>query len=152
MESSRPNVLAMPVGMKKKLMKRPSEAFPAGEARPLELPDDDDVEPEPPSRDLPLRQWGSLRGSLVGHKAPELPSRSIDRVAQDLSKRPDSSRSRLGLKASMLVRTDAAPWEVQQKTSALGPRSARAACHALVDVLHQRVPQRGATGLLEHLA
>jgi hypothetical protein len=132
LESSGPNVLSLPTMPKKRLMKQASDAFLAGEARPLELPDDDDdnddnvVVPEKPpakTRDLPLRHWENIRNSFVGHKAPELQSKSIDRVAQDLSKRPDSSRSRLGLKASMLVRNEAAPWEGQHRRSVLNPQS-----------------------------
>jgi hypothetical protein len=48
-------------------------------------------------------------------------------VASDLSKRPDSSRSRLGLKASMLVRSEAAPWEGQhvRDASNLQPGNSR---------------------------
>ncbi|KAI9874755.1 MAG: hypothetical protein M1823_007617, partial [Watsoniomyces obsoletus] len=97
------------------LWKQPGEAFLAGEAQPLELPDENE-DPAPNNRDLPLRQWGDLRSSFLGQKPPDLPSRSMDWVAQDLSKRPDSSRSRLGMKPTMLLRTDAAPWEGQQTT------------------------------------
>lgn len=124
LDSSGPPNWEMPVGSKWKSMIRPSEAFLAGEAQPLELRDD---EPGPVAsgNDLPLRQWGNLPESFVERKVLAIPSRNPDRVAQDLSKRPDSSRSRLGLKASMLVRTDAAPWEGQTGT-ALSPRSANA--------------------------
>ncbi len=38
---------------------------------------------------------------------------SEDKVHQDLEKRPDTSRARLGLRASMIIDTDKAPWEVQ---------------------------------------
>jgi hypothetical protein len=128
LESTGPNVLGLPVASKKKLMKQRSEAFLAGEARPFELPDEDD-EPVLVQNDLPLRQWGGIRQSFLGKKAPELPSRSIDRVAQDLTERPDSSRSRLGLKPRMVVRTEATPWDGQNDT-ALGPRSANARSRA----------------------
>lgn len=127
LESSGPHVLELPVTTsKKKLMKQRSEAFLAGEARPFELPEEDDndkAETLGTSNDLRPRHWGGIRSSLLGRKAPELPSSSIDRVAQDLTARPDSSRSRLGLKPSMLVRTDATPWQGQQGAS-LSPRSA----------------------------
>jgi hypothetical protein len=125
LESSGPNVLPLPVSTKGAGWKRPGEAFLAGEAQPLELPDENE-DPAPTNRDLPLRQWGNLRSSFLGQKPLDLPSRSMDWVAQDLSKRPDSSRSRLGMKPTMLLRTDAAPWEGQQTTSALHPRSANA--------------------------
>ena len=143
LDSSGPNVLPLPVNTKNKVMKRQAETFLAGEARPFELPDEDDDSP-PASRDLPLRQWGGLRGSLLGQKAPELPPRSIDRLAQDLSKRPDSSRSRLGLKASMLVRTEATPWEGQANASALSPTSANARSRVEPDNPKRLIPSFGA--------
>lgn len=85
--------------------KAPKQAFLAGEAHPFELPDD---EPGPavPESDLPLR-----RSQKRNSKTPELPAHA--RVQQDLEKRPDSSRARLGLRASMVVRADQAPWELQ---------------------------------------
>ena len=87
----------------KRRVQVPRDAFLAGEARPLELPDD---EPGPAiiESDLPFRQ--SPKRSF---KAPQLSAHA--RVQQDLEKRPDSSRARLGLRASMLVRTDQTPWD-----------------------------------------
>jgi hypothetical protein len=88
--------------------KAPHHAFLAGEARPFELPDDL-AGPGPAmttsDSDLPLRR-------SPHRKAPELPSHT--RVQQDLEKRPDSSRARLGLRASMVVRPDQAPWDWQE--------------------------------------
>ena len=126
LESAGQKVLPLPVNVRNKFTKPASGgAFLAGEARPFELPDDDDESP-PVSRDLPLRQWGGLRNGFSGQQSQELSSRHVDRVSQDLSNRPDSSRSRLGLKASMVVGTDRTPWEEQQVPSALSPRSANA--------------------------
>lgn len=128
LESSGPKILPLPLSSnKKKLLKQPVDAFLAGEARPLELPDDD-AESPPVSRDLPFRQWEALRGSLIRTQvpAPQIPPKSARRLSQDLSQIPDSPRSRLGLKASMVVRTDATPWESQQNPPALSPRSANA--------------------------
>lgn len=71
------------------------DAFLAGEARPLELNDDDEKGEQP---DLPFRR---LEQPLV------------DRVKQDLAQRPDTSRQRLGVGANMVVRTEAAPWETE---------------------------------------
>ena len=128
LESSGPKILPLPLSSnKKKLLKQPADAFLAGEARPLELPDDDTDSP-PVSRDLPFRQWEALRGSLIGTQvpAPQIPPKNVRRLSQDLGQRPDISRSRLGLKTSMVVRTDATLWEAQQSAPALSPRSATA--------------------------
>ena len=129
LESSGPKILPLPLSSsnKKKLLKQPTDAFLAGEARPLELPDDD-AESPPVSRDLPFRRWEKLRGSRVGTQepVPPIPAKSARRLSQDLSQIPDSPRSRLGLKGSMVVSTDAMPWESRQNPPALSPRSANA--------------------------
>lgn len=87
------------------------DAFLAGEARPLELPDDQ-AGPGPAvlesELDLPILD-SPKRNFKAG--APQLPAHA--RVQQDLEKRPDSSRARLGLRASMLIRADQAPWDLQ---------------------------------------
>lgn len=86
----------------------PRDAFLAGEARPFELPDDQ-LGPGPAvESDLPHRRSPNLSSKAL---VPELPAHT--RVQQDLEKRPDSSRARLGLRASMLVRADQAPWDWQ---------------------------------------
>jgi hypothetical protein len=89
----------------------PQDAFLAGEARPFKLPDDQ-LGPGPAvtssESDLPLRRSPKRKSKAT---APELPAHA--RVQQDLEKRPDSSRARLGLRASMLVRADQAPWDWQ---------------------------------------
>lgn len=69
------------------------DAFLAGEAKPLSLDDDSDGD----GSDLPLRNY----------------QQSILRVQSDVAQRPDSSRARLGLRASMLVANDSTPWDTQ---------------------------------------
>ncbi|KAK5086124.1 hypothetical protein LTR70_000237 [Exophiala xenobiotica] len=85
------------------------DAFLAGEARPLHI-NDAQRGPETDSG-LPLRRYQQLR---------------VDRVQADIAKRPDSSRARLGLSPSMVVRTEAAPWEAQEPSMA-GTSSSRLA-------------------------
>lgn len=92
------NVLGPPPGPKKKF-KPSTMAFLAGEARPFEIPDDSAQDPE--SR--------HHQDGLAGPAPPVLSN--LARVQQDLEKRPDSSRARLGLRASMLVDTDTLPWQ-----------------------------------------
>ncbi|KIX05282.1 uncharacterized protein Z518_06154 [Rhinocladiella mackenziei CBS 650.93] len=108
--SSAPRVLDPPTTAKKKLRCSINSAFLAGEAQELVLPDDDT---DLPKSDLPLRNWDSVR------RAPEASSFCASRVQQDLEKRPDSSRARLGLRASMLFRDENTPWTNQGK----GPSS-----------------------------
>ena len=108
LESSGSNILRLPVPHPQKSTKQPNVAFLAGEARPFELPDDDENEVMVGAQELPLRQWAANKSM---NAAPLSPQRNVDRVTQDLERRPDSSRARLGLRASMLVRTDAAPWD-----------------------------------------
>jgi hypothetical protein len=74
------------------LRKQPShtavtEAFLAGEAQELVLDDNEESSGKRPPR------WSQIR------------------VQQDLEKRPDSSRARLGLRASMLVTEDLVSWD-----------------------------------------
>lgn len=93
--------------------------FLAGEAQELVLPNDDSGQT---STDLPLRSWQS------GHtKTAATSDTAISRVQQGLERRPDSSRARLGLRASMLLRDDENPWELieQQALSLPGARSPR---------------------------
>lgn len=100
--------------------KRPQPIMPpgflAGEAQELVLPND---RGGPISTDLPLRSWES------GRMTATTSSLSHARVQQDLEKRPDSSRARLGLRASILLRDDENPWELleQQAPSLPSPRT-----------------------------
>jgi hypothetical protein len=116
-----------------------TKAFLAGEARPLEIPDDDPEHSESghPREGLaasasPIRsnlaqlhqnlekrpdssrERLGLRASMLvdTDSAPMLSS--VARVQQDLEKRPDSSRARLGLRASMIVNGDTLPWQSQE--------------------------------------
>lgn len=109
--------LPVPTTKPKKLSRPTSDAFLAGEARELQLPDDD----ERPSSDLPLRSWGGSVPSQISDKSNT--HKSIDRLVSDVEKRPDSSRARLGLRASMLVRTDAVPWEGNEDPNTPPPLS-----------------------------
>ena len=70
------------------------DAFLAGEASPLDINDKRGAAEQ--DSDLPLRRFQQVL---------------VDRVEPDIAKRPDSSRARLGLRASMVVRSEAAPWE-----------------------------------------
>lgn len=76
------------------------DAFLAGEARPLEVIEETTAKK---ATDLPLRRFQQS---------------FVDRVEPDIARRPDSSRARLGLRASMVVRTEAAPWETQDPSLA----------------------------------
>ena len=87
-------------------LRTPSEeykAFLAGEAAEMELPDEDDM--------ISRRSLGE--GSMTTSIAP----RPLDRIRGELLRRDssDSSRGRLGLRPSMLVTTDAAPWEIEDR-------------------------------------
>jgi hypothetical protein len=94
--SSGKNVLGPPAATKRKVTPS-AKAFLAGEARPLEIPDGNTQDP----------QNRHQHQALAGSSSPVLSN--VARVQQDLEKRPDSSRARLGLRASMLVDADAAP-------------------------------------------
>lgn len=85
--SSGPDVLPLPVSAPPKTVTKSNTVFLAGEAQEFQLPDDDSA---------------SIRST------PPVPPRSVDRTT-GVEKRPDSSRERLGLRASMVVKQDS-PW------------------------------------------
>lgn len=85
---------------------RTIDGFLAGEAQPFEVKDENLNRPI--QHDLPLRRFQQIR---------------VNRVEPDIANRPDSSRERLGLRASMIVNTEAAPWEAQDAGSAAGSAS-----------------------------
>ncbi|KAJ9603222.1 hypothetical protein H2200_012517 [Cladophialophora chaetospira] len=91
----------MPAMGKKKSRKQlnDSDAFLAGEAQKLVLLEDDNQTSLPTT---PRRSGQRTTDS------------GQSRVQQDLEKRPDSSRDRLGLRASMLVTDDMIPWQNQE--------------------------------------
>lgn len=100
--SSGANVLGPPATAKRKVR---TQGFLAGEAEPLRLPDDD--EESSPTSILKTRDSTPRRTTAPSRP----PISSYFRVSDiDLEKRPDSSRMRLGLRASMRS-GDAAPWE-----------------------------------------
>lgn len=103
--SSGPGVLGPPAVANKKSQTTVNHAFLAGEAQELVLSDAASTDY---TADLPLQD---------GESARIIPSRSISsvpRVQQDVEKRPDSSRARLGLRASRLFRDDDTPWELRE--------------------------------------
>ncbi|EXJ57760.1 uncharacterized protein A1O5_12318 [Cladophialophora psammophila CBS 110553] len=108
--SSGPGVLSSPTVAKKKSGTKFNNAFLAGEAQELVLPDDIGGHG---SADPAVQNWESGRS----------------RIQQDLEKRPDSSRDRLGLRASMLFSDDVTPWEVQDVNQP-PPSSPKFANHA----------------------
>ena len=115
--SSPPENVASPPMTKPRKSSRPTyDAFLAGEAKELQLPDDEDRE----SSDLALRGWNNSRSRL---NEKSLAHHNSSRLVPDIEKRPDSSRARLGLRASMLVRTEAAPWEAHTDPSTPPPLS-----------------------------
>ena len=77
-------------------------AFLAGEAQELVLPDDSRVRP------------GSMPANHGHETGQSMEDSRGTRLQQDLEKRPDSSRDRLGLRASMLLTHDMTPWQVQE--------------------------------------
>lgn len=85
--SSGPDVLPLPGSALPKTAMKSNAVFLAGEAQEFQLPDDDGA---------------SIRST------PPIPPRSVDRT-MGIEKRPDSSRERLGLRASMVVKQDS-PW------------------------------------------
>ena len=93
------NVLGPPAVAKRE-ESPPTKAFLAGEARPLEIPDDD---PE-------HSQSGHPREGLAASPIQS----NLAQLHQNLEKRPDSSRARLGLRASMIVNGDTLPWQSQE--------------------------------------
>jgi len=117
LRSSGPIVLAPPITTKRKAREKVNSAFLAGEAHPVELPEDDsgDEEIQPP-KNLPLRAWeraGRIPTSSAAASAVTL-------VQQDLVKRPDTSRARLGLGANMFVRTNETPWGTSDGGKGMG--------------------------------
>jgi len=111
-----PDVLTSTAIPKKKPQLIMTPGFLAGEAQEFVLP----TEEEGHARaELPLRNWESGRMTAATSYSTK------SRVQQDLEKRPDSSRARLGLRASMLLIDDENPWErMQQETPAFpSPRS-----------------------------
>ncbi|KIX94619.1 uncharacterized protein Z520_09665 [Fonsecaea multimorphosa CBS 102226] len=108
--SSEPGVLSPSAFVKKKSGVKSNNAFLAGEAQELVLPD------EVADRDNP----GAASQSLKSGRS---------RILQDLEKRPDSSRDRLGLRASMLFSNDTTPWELQE-TNQPPPSSPTSGKHA----------------------
>ena len=139
--SSGKNVLGPPAGAKR-LFRHSTQAFLAGEARPLEIPDDHAQSGHRPTdpagstspvlsnlargqKELERRPDSSrarlgLRASMVVDKNAAPVLSSLSRVQQDLERRPDSSRERLGLRASMLVDADTLPWQSQENLAAGG--------------------------------
>jgi hypothetical protein len=133
-------VLGPPASAKRKASPS-TKAFLAGEARPLEIPDDNPGHPQSghlredlaasasPKRsslawlhqNLEKRPDSSrerlgLRASMLVDTDSPLVLSSVSRVQQDLEKRPDSSRARLGLRASMIVNGDTLPWRSEENT------------------------------------
>jgi hypothetical protein len=131
-------MLGLPVVAKKKASPS-TKGFLAGEARPLEIPDDDPEHSQSghPREDLaasasPIRsnlarlhqnlekrpdssrERLGLRASMLVDTDSAAVLSSVARVQQDLEKRPDSSRARLGLRASMIVNGDTLPWQSQE--------------------------------------
>ena len=102
----------------RKVSKEANTDLLAGEARPLQFSNGE--------RSL-------TPGSILKMDTTEPALANSSRVRQDLEERPDSSRSRLGLKASMIKSSDAVPWEADKKTDprsgvlnqALSPRDLR---------------------------
>ncbi|KIV97818.1 hypothetical protein PV10_01524 [Exophiala mesophila] len=95
-------------------------AFLADEAQELVLPQDGVTQTR--CSDLPLRNWDEDLPLRPGHSSSSANSRKL----RDLEKRPNSSRARIGLRASLLVDTDDddRPWTAQehQTTSAKGAK------------------------------
>ena len=96
--SNGPTALGPPAISRRK-PKAVTEAFLAGEARPLEVPGDS------PSSIM----------ELSVHRREHVNVGSIPAISRlNLEERPDSSRGRLGLRASMLIETGAMPWAAEQ--------------------------------------
>lgn len=100
LQSPRPDVLGAPTAIRR-VSKESNRAFLAAEARPPQLPDEEKRSLKPKA----------TRRKGTGEQVHALPIR----VHQDLEKRPDSSRTRLGLKASVVRNPDAVPWESDEK-------------------------------------
>lgn len=91
-----------PPAASRKISADSGRAFLAGEASPLQLPDE---------------EWTSLTPNpmLKKNTRGEVFAPAVH-IQQDLERRPDSSRARLGLRASMIRSADAAPWEWDKET------------------------------------
>jgi hypothetical protein len=84
----------------RKASKESVRGFLAGEARPLHVPDGN-------------RQSLTMKSILKNGNGGQVFAPLIQ--VQDLEKRPDSSRARLGLRASIIRDPSAAPWERNEK-------------------------------------
>jgi len=109
--SSEPGMLGPSASVKKKSGLTSNKAFLAGEAQELVLPDDSG---DRDSEDPAAQALKSSRPLFL----------------QDLEKRPDSSRDRLGLRASMLFSDDTTPPWVLQETDQPPPLSSSPVKHA----------------------
>jgi hypothetical protein len=94
----------------RKVSKESVRGFLAGEARPLQVPDDNG-------------QTLTIKSILKNGNGGRVFAPSIQ--VQDLEKRPDSSRARLGLRASIIRDPSAAPWEWNKKKDKLSEASNR---------------------------
>ncbi|OAP55585.1 hypothetical protein AYL99_10558 [Fonsecaea erecta] len=107
LSSSESDVLRPLPSIRNKAGVKSNNAFLAGEAQELVLPDDagdcDKANPAGITSDS-----GRLR------------------IQQVLEKRPDSSRDRLGLRASMLFSDDTTPWELQETKPPASPSPSQA--------------------------
>ncbi|EXJ76987.1 hypothetical protein A1O3_10144 [Capronia epimyces CBS 606.96] len=111
--SSGVGVLRPPAVSKTKIPNASTNGFLAGEAQELTIPDN---------------KTGTHQANLPSHDREEGRRKTANsappssRKQKDLEKRPDSSRARLGLQASMLVEEEeeeeASPWQVQDKEQA----------------------------------
>lgn len=106
------DVLNSPVTARK-VSKESVRGFLAGEARLFQVPDEEARSLTPKS----ILKEGT--GGQVF--APSI------QIQQDLEKRPDSSRARLGLRASIIRDPNAAPWEWNEKFDSRSEPSNRAA-------------------------
>ncbi len=107
-----------PPTVARKVSKESARAFLAGEARPLRLSNDEERSPRP----NPILK--------NGHR-PQVFGPAI-LVQQDLEKRPDSSRARLGLRASMIRSSDAVPWDWDEEQDSRSDTPNRAASPKIV--------------------
>jgi hypothetical protein len=98
-QSSGSHLLDAPASARK-VSKESVRGFLAGEARPLLVPDGN-------------RQSLTLKSILKNGNGGQVFA-PLNQV-QDLEKRPDSSRARLGLRASIIRDPSAAPWEWNEK-------------------------------------
>jgi hypothetical protein len=112
LQSSGPDVLGLPIA-NKKVSKESIRAFLAGEARPLLLSEDEEQSRRPKSVLKKGTQMQVFTPTFL--------------VQQDLEKRPDSSRARLGLRASMIRSSDAVPWEWNEEKDAVPDEGKRVA-------------------------